>query len=216
MTRGFLCVMLLAVLAFGFSDTGVRAEPLDAATCGQLKGEQVRMEQGGVRGNMEKGPAWAKTNLAADKLDQIRRLIELDEQLLFRCSSRNLVELPPDADADPTPPSGKADEEGKDTPPKAGGPPAPQNKPAAAAKAAPAAPAKKPAAQPKPKAAAKTEPATAKAPAKDAGSAAPPANKPAAAKPEPKPKPKPKADDAYKAPPTNPNVDPFANQPVRQ
>ena len=214
MTRGVLCVMLLAALAL--SDTGARAEPLDAATCGQLKGEQVRMEQGGVRGNMEKGPAWAKTNLAADKLDQIRRLIELDEQLLFRCSSRNLVELPPEADADPTPLPGKADEEGKDTSAKAGTPPVPQNKPAAAAKSSPAAPAKKPAAQPKPKAATKAEPSAPKAPAKDAGSAAPPANKAAAAKPEPKPKAKAKADDAYKAPPANPNVDPFANQPVRQ
>lgn len=210
MTRGFLSVALLGVLAFALLDTGIRAEPLDAATCGQLKGEQVRMEQTGVRGNMEKGPMWAKSNLAADKLDQIRRLMDLDEQLLFRCSSRNLVELPPDADADPAP--AKADEEGKDAASsKTDAAPAAQKKPATA-KAAPAEQAKTPAAKPKPKEAAKTAPAPPKAPAKDTG-AAPASDKAAAAV---KAKPKPKADDAYKPPPVNPTVDPFANAPARQ
>ncbi len=101
--RRFLVVAVLAALTLSFRD--VRAAPLDAATCGQLKGEQVRMEQSGVRDRMAKGPSWAKANLAADKIDEVRRLIELDEQLLFRCSTRNLVELPAEADADPPPAS---------------------------------------------------------------------------------------------------------------
>lgn len=201
MTRGFLSVLLLGVTAFVCARTG--AEPLDAATCGQLRGEQVRMEQSGVRASMEKGPQWAKANLGTDKLDQIRRLMDLDEQLIFRCGSRNLVELPPDADADPPP--AKADEEGKDTasPGKADGPAA-----AKADKKAPAEAAKPPAAKPKTKEATKAPPPTAKTPAvtKDAGSA------PEKAAPA-KAKPKPKVDDAYKPPPSNPNADPFANQP---
>lgn len=193
MARGVLSVLLLAALAFAYAD--VRAEQLDAATCGQLKGELVRMEQNGARGNMAKGPEWAKANLPPDKLDQIRRLIELDEQLLFRCSVRNLVELPPDADADPPAP---ADEAGKEAAPaKAEGPPAKQKK--AGPKAAPAQP---PAAQPKPKQAVKAEPKT-----KDAGSAP---GKAAAAKP------KPKVNDAFKPPAGDPQADPFANQPARQ
>ncbi len=202
MTRVFPSALLLGALAIALGD--VRAEPLDMATCGQLKGEQARMEHEGVRSSMAKGPEWAKANLAADKLAQIRRLIDLDEQLLFRCSSRNLVELPPDADADPAP--AKTDEEGKEAAPatKADAPPA--KKPAA--KAARPETAKVPAA-PKTKEAAKTPPATTKAaPKKDAG-AAPEAEKAAAVKP----KPKSKVDDAYRPPPANPNVDPFANQP---
>ena len=213
MTRGVLFLLLLAALAFALTE--VRAAPLDAATCGQLKGEQVRLEQVGVRTNMAKGPQWAKANLAADKVDQIRRLIELDEQLLFRCSARNLIELPADADADPPPTSAKADEEGKDAALSKGeGPAADRNKPAAAK----AAPAKAPAEKSKAKEAAKVAPASpeAKAPArqreppKSAGPAASSEKAPA-----PKPKAKPKVDDAYKAPPINPNV-PFANQPARQ
>ena len=137
--RRFLVVAVLAALTLSFRD--VRAAPLDAATCGQLKGEQVRMEQSGVRDRMAKGPSWAKANLAADKIDEVRRLIELDEQLLFRCSTRNLVELPAEADADPPPAVPGASEDGKDAAsPKADAPPAGQKKPAA--KSAPAEPAK--------------------------------------------------------------------------
>ena len=127
--------MFLSVLAFALANGGVRAEPLDAATCAQLKGEQVRMEQAGVRGNMEKGPAWAKSNLAADKLEQIRRLMELDEQLLVPMPSRNLVVLPPDADADPAPTPAKADDDGKDpASSKTDAAPAPQKKPGTGAR----------------------------------------------------------------------------------
>ena len=213
--RRFLVVAVLAALTLSFRD--VRAAPLDAATCGQLKGEQVRMEQGGVRDRMARGPSWAKANLTADKIDEVRRLIELDEQLLFRCSTRNLVELPVEADAEPAAAPPGASEDGKDAAsPKADAPPAGQKKPAA--KSAPAEPAKSPAAKAKPKEAAKAAPASPKtappakkqAPAKDA--AVPPPEKAAAAKP----KPKAKVDDAYKAPAPNPSVDPFANQPARQ
>lgn len=216
MRRGFLSVALLGALAFALFDTGVRAEPLDAATCGLLKGEQGRMEQTGVRSSMDKGPAWAKSNLAADKLDQIRRLMELDEQLLFRCSARNLVELPPDADADPA--AAKVDDEGKaPAAPKTDAPAAPtaKSKSGTAKKNASA-----PVAKAQPKEAAKAAPEAAKAapskkkpePAKSAAGSTPASDKAAAAKP----KPKAKVDDAYKPPPPDPSVDPFANQPRQQ
>lgn len=207
--RRFLVAAALATLALSFE--GVRAAPLDAATCGQLKGEQVRMEQGGVRDRMAKGPSWAKANLAADKIDEVRRLIELDEQLLFRCSTRNLVELPAEADAEPAAAPPGANEDGKDaaTPKADAAPPAGQKKPAT--KSAPGEPAKAPAVKAAPKDTAKTAPAKKPAPAKDAG-AAPLPEKAAAAKP----KPKAKVDDAFKAPPPNPDVNPFANQPARQ
>jgi hypothetical protein len=215
MRRAFLSVALLGALAFALFDTGVRAEPLDAATCGLLKGEQGRMEQTGVRSSMDKGPAWAKSNLAADKLDQIRRLMELDEQLLFRCSTRNLVELPPDADADPA--AAKADDEGKaPAAPKTDAPAAPVAK----SKSGTAKNAAAPAAKAQPKEAAKTAPEAAKAApakkkpesAKAAAGSTPASDKAAAAKP----KPKAKVDDAYKPPPPDPSVDPFASQPRQQ
>jgi hypothetical protein len=50
---------------------------------------------------MSKGPHWAKSNLEPARLEQIKRLLEIDEQLLFRCGGRPLVSLPKDPDPDP-------------------------------------------------------------------------------------------------------------------
>lgn len=61
------------------------AERLDWKACEALKSERAALEGKGVRGQMERGPEWAATNLSAAKLVTIRRYIEVDEQLKFRC-----------------------------------------------------------------------------------------------------------------------------------
>jgi hypothetical protein len=196
MMRRFLAHVALAASILVSADVG--AEPLDAATCGLLKGEQTALEQAGVRNSMAKGPEWARANLGADKLQDIRRLMHLDEQLLFRCAGHNLVDLPDEADADPA--AGAADGKEADKDGKS-------SKDDAAKRAPPLKPSKAQSeAAAKPKAA---------PPSKQGQVKAGPAET-QAAKPKPKPKPKEKVDDAYKPPPVDPKVDPFANQPVRR
>src|SRR5262249_9652424 len=78
-----------------------RAAQLDKDACAKLKSEQVELEKDGVRGSLGRGPDWAKANLAPNKIEEVRRLIEVDEQLLFRCGGRPLVALPSDPDAPP-------------------------------------------------------------------------------------------------------------------
>jgi hypothetical protein len=95
MTRSGISLVIAALLLQG---SAARAAQLDKDSCAKLKTEQAQLEQGGTRGSMGKGPEWAKVNLAPDKLEQIRRLIELDEQLLFRCGGRPLVVIPHDPD----------------------------------------------------------------------------------------------------------------------
>jgi hypothetical protein len=92
-------VLLLAAAAFALAEA--RAAPLDADTCAKLKGEHSQLELAGVEKDMEKGPEWAKANLAREKLDQIRRFIEVEEQLLFRCRDKSLVNLPPEQEQTP-------------------------------------------------------------------------------------------------------------------
>jgi hypothetical protein len=175
MTRSGTMVLVAALL---LQVPAARTAPLDKDGCANLKAEQAQLEHAGARGNMAKGPQWAKANLEPDKLDQIRRLLEVDEQLLFRCQGRPLVNLP----KDPTDPDPAAREPGTE-----------------AAKAAPAAKAPKAAK----KEVAKKEPGKAAPGAKKA--AAQPAD--AAAKTEAKKPPaakkkaKQKADDAYSPPP---------------
>lgn len=78
---GAIALGMAALLTFG----DARAEPLDEAACKQLKDEQTKLIGQGLRTDMERGPEWAKANLPAAKLDQIKHLIEIEEQLSFRC-----------------------------------------------------------------------------------------------------------------------------------
>src|SRR5262245_36841264 len=97
MTRSGLGLFAIGLLA----QMGVAAAAsLDKETCEKLKGELAQIEGLGTRGNMAKGPVWAKANLSADKLAEIKRLIEVDELLLFRCQGRQLVILPTEVELD--------------------------------------------------------------------------------------------------------------------
>jgi hypothetical protein len=89
-------LLLIAALAVGAALTQARASPLDADTCNKMMVEQGTLETAGVEQDLAKGPEWAKSNLSADKIAQIRRFIELEELILFRCRSKSRVVLRPD------------------------------------------------------------------------------------------------------------------------
>jgi hypothetical protein len=212
MMRWGMTLVLTAILLQG---TGVQAGNLDKESCARLEEEQVKLEKAGLRATLAKGAAWAKDNLPLAKLQEVGRLIDVDEQILFRCQGKPLVLLPSSVDADPvvteeTGPEGEKPADGKAVP----------------AKAAPAKDAKAPA--PKAAAVVKSDgtPGEIKAdvPAKKAPPAAPKATAPvqakqkdAAAKPEavtaakPKAAPK-KVDDAYKPPQGDAGQSPFGVQ----
>jgi peptidoglycan hydrolase CwlO-like protein len=59
--------------------------PLDSEACTRLKDEEAQLVKAGAKSNMERGPVWAKANLAPEKLKEIEHYIELQEQILFRC-----------------------------------------------------------------------------------------------------------------------------------
>ena len=62
------------------------ATPLDKGACESLKIERDTLSEKGVPADMEHGPVWAKTNLSTERMTEIARFIEIDEQLMFRCS----------------------------------------------------------------------------------------------------------------------------------
>ncbi len=207
MTRSGITLFVAALL---LQMPAARTAPLDKDGCAKLKAEQGQLEHAGTRGNMGKGPQWAKTNLEPEKLDQIRRLLEVDEQLLFRCHGKPLVNLPKDpVDADPAArepgtdgvKAGKAPKVAKKEVVKKEGEKKDTGKKQAVKKAA--APA-----NPTTTGAAKQEPEAGTAqPAAKAAPENKTAQKPPAAK-----KAKKKADDAYRAPTSEPGSNPFANQ----
>lgn len=150
--------------------SGAVAAPLDAAACDQLRQELATVEKSPARANFLKGPAWAKANLKPDQLAAVEKLIETEQQFLFRCPQpkRQL-----DAATEQIMENGTGSDPDPDAP-----------KPPASEGATPAAPKAK--AVKKAAAAAPSEPDT-------AGKA----DEPAAPKPKAKRAPRPKADDAY-------------------
>ncbi|HWE21445.1 MAG TPA: hypothetical protein VG758_30450 [Hyphomicrobiaceae bacterium] len=207
MTPGRLPLYLVALVALL---TPARAAPLDADTCFKLMGEHNQLEAAGIEQNMAKGPAWAKANLAPEKLAQVQRFIELEELLLFRCRGKSLVNLPPEQEPPATGDQAEQDKEDRtkeaESPASAAPKPkASEPKPKAdAGKKAGAQQAGQPAAQPK-----KQDPTPAKKPQPKAAARQP--TEPGVTSIEKTP-PKAKVDDAYKAPPPDPSVNPFAGQ----
>jgi hypothetical protein len=136
--------------------SGVSAEPLDKEACERLQAEKQTLVVLGVDKEFARGPEWAKANLAQSELNLLKRYIDLDEQLKFRCGmamvTLQLPEDAEDADDDSAPASV----------------PMPQRRDAALAK-----PAAKPAVPAKTQPAAAKSGATPAAPVKPAPKAAP-------------------------------------------
>ena len=80
----FGCGMLAVMCAMG-KPRPAAAVPLDIETCDKLVQQEAELERAGARANLARGPQWAKTNLPQDKIEQVRQLIEIQEQVAFRC-----------------------------------------------------------------------------------------------------------------------------------
>ena len=139
-------MFLLGLLSAPFS---LAAEPLDKDACGRLQAEKQTLMVLGVDKQFAKGPEWAKANLAGADLANIRRFLNVEEQLKFRCGlaivTLKVTEEPDDGDDDNAEQAGAASAPGKAAPVKPAAKPAPaQAQPAAATKSAPLKPAPKP------------------------------------------------------------------------
>jgi hypothetical protein len=76
----------LAVLGAGMAvASGLSAEPLEKEACERLQSEKQTLIVLGVDKEFSKGPEWAKANLAQSELNLLKRYIDLEEQLKFRC-----------------------------------------------------------------------------------------------------------------------------------
>jgi outer membrane biosynthesis protein TonB len=185
--------------------------PLDAPACEQLQARLDMLRSEGAAADMARGPEWARANLPPDRLQRIGTLLDVEEQLNFRCGlAKARIVLPTTIEGgeEEIPAPGEAPAEGAPKnivlPQKA---PTPR-RPAAAAAAVTATPK-----APPPKAAAPKAPATKPAAKKEQVKAVAPrkgpekAVQPAADGAEPKKKApakikkkQPQVDDAYRPP----------------
>ena len=81
--RGGIALALFATGGGGAAS----AERLNKESCKSLSVELDSLITAGVKGDMDRGPEWAKANLGPERLGEIKHLMELNEQLEFRCGS---------------------------------------------------------------------------------------------------------------------------------
>ncbi len=159
------------------SAAGASAAPLEPEACASLTTERATLVSQGVEGDMSKGAMWARQNLPESRLSQIKRLIEVNEQLSFRCglmvtARPTLIERVPQPTQAMTTPAGDPDRPQKKqtkSKPKPASAAAPAGTPGAKPKAAqtePAAPATKPVVEVKTSSAPKAAPPEKQAPRK--------------------------------------------------
>jgi hypothetical protein len=183
------------------------AAPLDAEVCKHLQSQLDTLRTEGATADMARGPEWARANLPLERLQRIGTLIEVEEQLNFRCGLARIT-LPTTIEGgeEELPGAGEATIEGTGN--SIALPQRPPGRPAAAATttvpkaAAPKAPAAR---APAPKPAIKKEPVKAAPPKKAPEKVVQPA--PEGAQPKKKApaqnqnksqKKQPQADDAYR------------------
>src|SRR5690606_2874631 len=91
--RACLCAALV------LAASPAAAAPLEPEACAALKAEHKTLVAEGAKSDMDRGPAWAKANLAPERLGKIERLIAVEEQLSFRCgellTARPAMKEPP-------------------------------------------------------------------------------------------------------------------------
>lgn len=78
--------ILLAALSVAWAPA-VHAGKLGTHACYELRVELGFLRAAGAEEDMKRGPDWAKVNLTREELENIRRLVEVEEQLRFRCGS---------------------------------------------------------------------------------------------------------------------------------
>lgn len=100
-TSILVCAMLAAAPAF--------PAPLDKDACTNLSQEMQNLKALDVDKLMEKGPEWAISNLSQTDLNLVRRYIDVDEQIKFRC-------LPPSSLVHLRAPEGDEDEDSSEKP----------------------------------------------------------------------------------------------------
>ncbi|MFV0297504.1 MAG: hypothetical protein ACK5JT_15420 [Hyphomicrobiaceae bacterium] len=77
-----LCVLPITV-AMGVA--AAQGEPLSTDACEKLRSEHADLVRAGLPDIVKKGPDWGRANLTAVQLGQVKKYIEVDEMLTFRC-----------------------------------------------------------------------------------------------------------------------------------
>ena len=78
----------LAVLIAGATPLiglGAVAEPLDRESCAGLQNERKQLFNADMQAALDQGPDWVKKHLTDEAIERVRRFLDVEEQIQFRC-----------------------------------------------------------------------------------------------------------------------------------
>ena len=79
---------VLAVLIAGAAPLigpGALAEPLDRESCAGLQSERKQLFNADMQAALDQGPDWVKKHLTDEAIERVRRFLDVEEQIQFRC-----------------------------------------------------------------------------------------------------------------------------------
>lgn len=90
-------------LGFAVLSAPAFALPMTPEECDRARVEQSSLDKSGVNTDISRGAAWGRENLSQQRLGDVKRWLELEEQIQFRCP-RPKPRLDPAAVAQPNEP----------------------------------------------------------------------------------------------------------------
>ena len=78
----------LAVLIAGATPLiglGAVAEPLDRESCATLQNERKQLFNADMQAALDQGPDWVKKHLTDEAIERVRRFLDVEQQIQFRC-----------------------------------------------------------------------------------------------------------------------------------
>jgi len=79
---------VLAVLIAGAAPLigpGALAEPLDRESCAGLQSERKQLFNADMQAALDQGPDWVKKHLTDEAIERVRRFLDVEQQIQFRC-----------------------------------------------------------------------------------------------------------------------------------
>jgi len=106
----FIAMALLVSCSVTLAALRAVAEPLDKSSCASLASDRKKLLTPNMQAALDRGPDWVKDHLNDQELEQVRKFLDVEAQIAFRCRGGGVDKkavpeptTPVDTDAVPLP-----------------------------------------------------------------------------------------------------------------
>ena len=106
----FIAMALLVSCPVTLPTSRAAAEPLDKSSCASLANDRKKLFTPSMQAALDRGPDWVKDHLNDQELEQVRKFLDVEAQIAFRCRGGGVDKKavaapaePADTDAVPLP-----------------------------------------------------------------------------------------------------------------